>query len=109
MTPRITSPNYPSNYPDKANCSWLIVAPKGRRLIIDFKDFNTKLSDNLEIYDGPSADFIRIGTFQGKLVPSVFPPQVSSSKESLHLVFNSDGLIHAKGFQIEFRIFEGKM
>ena len=36
----ITSPNYPANYPDDANCSWIIHATDGFAIELLFVDFN---------------------------------------------------------------------
>ena len=102
-TNRITSPNYPSNYPNNANCSWRILAQQGRRLSLSFKSLKTESTyDKLVIYDGPSENSNRIGTFSG----SYFESDISSSTESLYLEFKSDNEGQLKGFEIEYRLFD---
>lgn len=34
----ITSPNYPQNYPQNIDCIWVITAPSGEAIQIDFED-----------------------------------------------------------------------
>ncbi|XP_052762286.1 protein SpAN-like [Mya arenaria] len=42
----ITSPNYPSNYPNNTNCVWNITGPPGSRLMLQFVDFQVLQSTN---------------------------------------------------------------
>lgn len=35
----ITSPNYPSNYPQNIDCVWIIMVPNGEAVQLDFEDF----------------------------------------------------------------------
>ena len=38
----ITSPNYPSNYPDFARCQWIIRAEEGKVVTLTIIDFDTE-------------------------------------------------------------------
>lgn len=49
----IWSPNYPSNYPNRANCTWNIRAPQGRAIKIYFLYFSTESGyDYVQFIDG---------------------------------------------------------
>ena len=39
----IQSPNYPNNYPDRANCQWMIEIENGTRMSIDITDMLIEL------------------------------------------------------------------
>lgn len=42
----VTSPNYPSDYPQNADCVWTIIVPNGEAVQIQFQDqFNIEPSD----------------------------------------------------------------
>ena len=103
------SPYYSSQYPSNTNCSWLIVAPPGHRLTISFKDFKTSIADKLKIYDGPTANFTLIGEFKGSFNG---PDEISSSSESLYIVFKSTNRDPRnrrddERFKMEYRKFKG--
>lgn len=34
----VTSPNYPANYPQHAECIWILEAPSGRSIQLQFED-----------------------------------------------------------------------
>jgi hypothetical protein len=42
----ITSPDYPSNYPNKAACEWKIVAPPKHRIVTTFEELIMESYDN---------------------------------------------------------------
>ena len=65
----IESPNYRGQYPNNADCSWLIHLPN-KRIGISFSSFNTQRSyDRLAIYDGPYSNMKRLFDWSGALVP----------------------------------------
>lgn len=35
----ITSPNYPSDYPQNIDCVWIVMVPNGESVQLDFEDF----------------------------------------------------------------------
>ncbi|XP_069979119.1 uncharacterized protein [Penaeus vannamei] len=41
----ISSPNYPSDYPDQAACEWWIVAPAGKKVTLQFRDVQVNNPD----------------------------------------------------------------
>lgn len=55
-TVKITSPGHPKNYGIDLQCTWILVAPKGYHLKLQFTVFN------LEEFDDCDADFVRVYT-----------------------------------------------
>jgi hypothetical protein len=45
----IETPNYPSNYPDKARCTWKIKVPAGEEVHIWCETFDIKRGDKLMV------------------------------------------------------------
>ncbi|XP_075699578.1 embryonic protein UVS.2-like [Rhinoderma darwinii] len=103
MTGTFTSANYPSVYPNKANCVWLIRTPAGQ-VALQFASFDLQLSssctfDYLKIYDGPSksSPVLMERTCGTGLVPLM----VSSSNQML-VEFVSDAAIAGTGFKATY-------
>lgn len=46
LTGVITSPKYPSNYPNRADCVYLIQQPEGLRITLTFQDFQLQEGSN---------------------------------------------------------------
>ena len=46
-----TSPLYPENYPSRRTCTWLIVAPPGHRIMLEFVDFHTHQINQYHCHD----------------------------------------------------------
>ncbi|XP_043271305.1 uncharacterized protein Neto [Venturia canescens] len=102
------SPNYPQNYPPKANCVRTLTADKGMLLKLDFRDrfelesmtaVNDKVSecrfDYLEVRDGQYGFSNLLGVFCDKQ----FPPEIISKSRHLWLRFRSDDTIEYAGFK----------
>ena len=67
----IHSPEYPYKYSPNEMCTWVVVAPSGRQIQIQFKDFRLDPSkDNLIIYDGPSKNSEMIQKLNGTSLPA---------------------------------------
>ncbi|KAJ3611231.1 hypothetical protein NHX12_021247, partial [Muraenolepis orangiensis] len=72
----ITSPNYPQNYPQNIDCIWVITAPNGESVQVDFEgDFyiettSSCLHDYLEVRDGATSDAVSMGRLCGPTRPS---------------------------------------
>ena len=39
---QLQSPNYPNNYPNNMDCHWIITAPFGFAIALDFQTFEVK-------------------------------------------------------------------
>ena len=44
----MTSPNYPDNYPNNAQCSWTITVGEGNTVGLEFLDFELEVASPIE-------------------------------------------------------------
>lgn len=106
----IESPNFPNNYPHRANCSWIVEAPKGNKLNLTFSHFDLEGGggrggcryDYLEIKEGdhdvPNKDI-------NKYCDSMaLPPKVVSTQRQVFLNFRTDGYFADTGFRVEWAV-----
>ncbi|XP_072519441.1 ovochymase-2 [Salminus brasiliensis] len=94
----LQSPNYPQHYGNSTQCRWLIHAPRGHVVKLDFADFDLEQSERCE-YDslavfGDTEAREEIVLLCG---PSVPPPVLSYSSVML-VQFRSDSTVSARGF-----------
>ncbi|XP_073482747.1 CUB and sushi domain-containing protein 1 [Aquarana catesbeiana] len=93
----ITSPHFPSEYENNADCTWTILAEPGDTIAFIFTDFQLE-----EGYD-----FLEIS---GTEAPSIWltgmnlPSPVISNKNWLRLHFTSDSNHRRKGFNAQFQV-----
>ncbi|XP_066403389.1 CUB and sushi domain-containing protein 1 [Molothrus aeneus] len=93
----ISSPHFPSEYENNADCTWTILAEPGDTIALVFTDFQLE-----EGYD-----FLEIS---GTEAPSIWlsgmnlPSPVISSKNWLRLHFTSDSNHRRKGFNAQFQV-----
>ncbi|XP_045432188.1 CUB and sushi domain-containing protein 1 isoform X1 [Pipistrellus kuhlii] len=93
----ISSPHFPSEYENNADCTWTVLAEPGDTIALVFTDFQLE-----EGYD-----FLEIS---GTEAPSVWltgmnlPSPVISSRNWLRLHFTSDGNHRRKGFNAQFQV-----
>ncbi|XP_041910862.1 CUB and sushi domain-containing protein 1 [Arvicola amphibius] len=93
----ISSPHFPSEYDNNADCTWTILAEPGDTIALIFTDFQLE-----EGYD-----FLEIS---GTEAPSIWltgmnlPSPVISSKNWLRLHFTSDSNHRRKGFNAQFQV-----
>ena len=93
----ITSPNYPSNYPNNAYEEWELVAPSGFVVRLHFTDFYMEsCCDQLTINDGLTST---------RLSGSSLPNDYFSRGTYLELVFSSDYSVTYSGFRLEATAF----
>ena len=81
-----TSPSYPHNYPDNADCVYSISQPTGNAITLKFLNFYTQkyfgtCYDYLEVRDGPS----ETSPLLDKLCGSAIPVPIQSNKNQLWL------------------------
>uniref|UniRef100_A0A4W4F6Q8 Cubilin n=1 Tax=Electrophorus electricus TaxID=8005 RepID=A0A4W4F6Q8_ELEEL len=101
----ITSPNYPSNYPQNIDCVWIILVPSGESVQLDFEDFfiepNTGCYyDYLEVRDGASSNADLVAKLCGDMRPST----QHSRGSAMYLRFRTDHSITHKGFKAKYSI-----
>ncbi|KAM3932341.1 CUB and sushi domain-containing protein 1 isoform 2-T2 [Leptodactylus fuscus] len=93
----ISSPHFPSEYENNADCTWTILAEPGDTIALVFTDFQME-----EGYD-----FLEIS---GTDAPSIWltgmslPSPVISNKNWLRLHFTSDSNHRRKGFNAQFQV-----
>uniref|UniRef100_A0A8C7A696 NADH-cytochrome b5 reductase-like n=1 Tax=Nothoprocta perdicaria TaxID=30464 RepID=A0A8C7A696_NOTPE len=103
LSGEITSPDYPENYPNNAECRWSIRAAAGTSVRLVFADFQVENDDEcsfdyVALFDGATAAAARLGRYCG----SSRPPRTVSSGHELLVVFKSDFNIGGRGFKAYF-------
>ncbi|XGW01288.1 hypothetical protein V3C99_013889 [Haemonchus contortus] len=97
----VTSPSWPSNYPNDITCNYLMTMPKGSRVMLTFVAFSTEACcDKVEIYDGPNATYPKLAILSGN---SVSNTTYYSTQQSLFLTFYSDYTQNDKGFSAYYK------
>ncbi|CAH2311202.1 CUB domain-containing 2 [Pelobates cultripes] len=98
----ITSPDYPDNYPNNAECQWLIQAAPDSKIRLVFTDFQMESEecnfDYVAIFDGPNLEENKAQRYCGY----TNPPDTTSSSNELLVVFKSDFNIGGRGFKAHF-------
>uniref|UniRef100_A0A8K9V1S8 Ovochymase 2 n=1 Tax=Oncorhynchus mykiss TaxID=8022 RepID=A0A8K9V1S8_ONCMY len=94
----VHSLNYPQSYSNNSVCHWVIYAPKGHVVKLDFDDFELEQSDDCE-YDS----LIVLGDVYTKEEIAVLcgrnvPPPVLSYDNVMVLQFTSDSTVTYRGF-----------
>ena len=88
----LTSPSYPDNYPNKANCNYTISQPNGTAILLNFmsmdiqrheEDKNCFIKDYLEIRDGPTK---ASSLWKDKLCGSDIPAPIQFSQNQLWMM-----------------------
>uniref|UniRef100_A0A8C3I1H3 CUB and Sushi multiple domains 2 n=1 Tax=Chrysemys picta bellii TaxID=8478 RepID=A0A8C3I1H3_CHRPI len=93
----ISSPHYPSEYGNNADCTWTILAEPGDTIALVFMDF--------QLEDG--YDFLEVTGTEGSslwFTGMNLPAPVISSKNWLRLHFTSDGNHRQKGFSAQYQV-----
>ncbi|XP_028664301.1 ST14 transmembrane serine protease matriptase a [Erpetoichthys calabaricus] len=97
-----TSPNYPSYYPPRMDCTWNITVPNGLNVKVRFNKF--LLSEPGVIVGSCSKDYVEIN---GQRLCGEQPVTVVSSKSSWIIVkFHSDSSYVDRGFTAEYLSYE---
>ncbi|XP_070174698.1 uncharacterized protein [Littorina saxatilis] len=103
LTGTITSPNFPNNYTNNLNCSYVFTAPVGYRVTINFIYFDLEITplcqfDNVEIRDGDSESDGLIG----RLCNISVPHARRSFGNRVLLKFVTDATVTRSGFRATF-------
>ncbi|KAH3857059.1 hypothetical protein DPMN_099656 [Dreissena polymorpha] len=99
----ITSPYFPSHYSNDVECTWIINAPEGYQINVNFTDFALEDDSNcdydyLELFNGRSASSSSIGKFCGTVPPRGFTSQSNNAR----IVFFTDSDDSARGFNLSY-------
>ena len=110
-----SSPFYPKNYPNEAECHTLITAPEGYFVYLSILDFYLEDDgtvdcnrgwDTLSIYDSDRRDEDKLlGVYCGSTIPRF----ISSTGRNMYVYFESDSSRTEKGFEAAFYFVEGKV
>ncbi|XP_029992705.1 ovochymase-2 [Sphaeramia orbicularis] len=95
----VHSPNYPQSYSNDCVIRWVVYAPLGHVIKLEFADFDLEESDGC-LYDSLTV----LGDVEGTeeialLCGSSVPPPVLSYHSVMVLQFTSDGSVTHKGFR----------
>ncbi|XP_075699577.1 embryonic protein UVS.2-like [Rhinoderma darwinii] len=99
----LTSDNYPSAYPNNANCVWLIRTPSNQ-VALKFVAFDVEsspncISDYIKIYDGPTKTYPLL--LDRTCGSGLIPPIIASTSQLL-VEFSSDGSVTGAGFSASY-------
>ncbi|XP_077527556.1 uncharacterized protein LOC144138912 [Haemaphysalis longicornis] len=98
---RITSPNYPLDYPANINCTWNIIALPTERIFLSFSSFTLEnCCDHVVVYtEKDSAISRKHGPFRGTDYPGI----ITTDANSLFVNFYTDGSVQKSGFNALYR------
>ncbi|EGW02057.1 Cubilin [Cricetulus griseus] len=102
----VTSPNYPANYPQNVECIWILEAPSGKSIQLQFEDqFNIEETPNcsssyLELRDGADSNAHVLSKLCGHSLPSSWV----SSRELMYLKFHTESGSSYMGFKAKYSI-----
>ena len=110
MKKRISSPNYPYNYPSNANCTWIIKSHSDQEMVLKIRDLD------IEPQALCNFDYIQIGSgsvpgkniIVNKLCGREKPGPIKSDSGALWLRFVSDGEKTFRGFRATWKTKEGR-
>lgn len=98
-----TSPNYPKNYDNKLNCSWLIEVPESHVIELKFDDVDLykdfKCQNYIKVFDGNSSLAPNLTHLCGSQKPN---NTIKSSTNQLFVEFRSGTYFTGKGFKITY-------
>ncbi|XP_072267995.1 uncharacterized protein [Pyxicephalus adspersus] len=97
------SPGFPQSYEKDMNCTWVIEAPLGHNIILEFLSLVIEAHRKCEydyvlVYDGKESDNHVLGRFCG----SQHPPQVRSVSNVVTVTMRSDSSVELDGFLLRF-------
>uniref|UniRef100_A0A672MSI3 CUB and Sushi multiple domains 2 n=1 Tax=Sinocyclocheilus grahami TaxID=75366 RepID=A0A672MSI3_SINGR len=93
----ITSPNYPQEYNNNADCTWTVLAEPGDTIALVFSNF--QLEEDYDVLEITGTE----GSSQWFTGPNL-PSPIISSKNWLRLHFTSDGNHKLKGFSAQYQV-----
>ncbi|XP_061386037.1 cubilin homolog [Musca vetustissima] len=104
----LRSPNWPANYTEDLDCTWVINTPPGTQMELAVVVFDVEASQNcssdwLEIRNGGSNQSSLLGIFCGNY--SQIPHAIPSFTNQMYLHFHSNSFDNRRGFQIEWYVF----
>ncbi|XP_075164329.1 cubilin [Haematobia irritans] len=107
-TGKLNTPNWPGNYTEDLDCTWIINTPPGTQLELQVERFDLEPSTNcsndwLEIRNGGSNHSSLMGIFCGNY--SRIPHAIPSFTNQMYVRFHSNSFTNYQGFQIRWFVF----
>lgn len=104
----ISSPGYPQEYSNNADCSWTVHVSNRSMVSLVFLDFLLENNegcnfDYVALFDGPTTKHTHLGNYCG----SDKPPDTITTSNQLLVVFKSDFNIGGRGFKAYY--YSGKL
>ncbi|XP_055632024.1 cubilin homolog [Toxorhynchites rutilus septentrionalis] len=106
----ITSPGYPKPYTANQQCDYLIQAPVGKAILLDFSDFDIEGNsypscdlDYVQIFDGYEP---KNNSVIGRYCSAKPPPRAVSTLNVMLLRFVSDLSISGRGFKANYSLID---
>ncbi|XP_078271736.1 LOW QUALITY PROTEIN: astacin-like metalloendopeptidase [Rhinoraja longicauda] len=104
MSGSFTSPNFPLNYPNNADCKWIIRSKHKYKILLEFSSFAIKelaacIGDRVTVYDGATA---LAKTLVRPSCGAENPAALSSFNELL-ITFSSTRRLPAPGFTANYK------
>ncbi|MBE9548506.1 MAG: S8 family serine peptidase [Proteobacteria bacterium] len=85
-----------NTYSPASDCKWLITAPKGKVIRLDFSEFDTEAkTDFIYFFDGTGTHADIIGRFSGPEIP----PELTSWHNQLLVWFVTNGQLEGQGWR----------
>ncbi|XP_041458355.1 cubilin-like [Lytechinus variegatus] len=102
-TGSFSSPSYPNEYTHSRVCEWRITVQTGHLINLYFDDFDVEDAtgctfDSVKVYNGLADNSPLLNTLCG----SDTPDMISSSGNTMRVVFSTDGSIAGRGFQARY-------
>uniref|UniRef100_A0AAX7V2W5 CUB domain-containing protein n=1 Tax=Astatotilapia calliptera TaxID=8154 RepID=A0AAX7V2W5_ASTCA len=106
----ISSPGYPQEYSNNADCSWAIHVSNTSVVTLVFLDFQLENNegcnfDFVALFDGPTVTHRHLGKYCG----TDKPPNIITTSNQLLVVFKSDFNIGGRGFKAYYYSANHKM
>uniref|UniRef100_H3C0B5 CUB domain containing protein 2 n=1 Tax=Tetraodon nigroviridis TaxID=99883 RepID=H3C0B5_TETNG len=100
LSGEISSPGYPLEYNNNADCTWTIRVSSASVVTLVFLDFQLENNegcnfDFVALFDGPTVAHRHLGNYCG----AAKPPHVVTTSNNLLVVFKSDFNIGGRGFK----------
>ena len=97
----LSSPGYPNQYPNNANCDYQITVPAPYTINLLLRNINMEsCCDYLRVYDGTSTNASLVAAFNGN---SAAGTQIQSTGNNLYITFQTDSSVTGLGFLADYR------
>ena len=97
----MTSPSYPSNYPNNLHQRKTIQVAKGNIVNIHFTDFELEEPDPVDYLEITDGDGTSLGHFTHRN-DHLTLKNITSRSETVYLLFHTDGSVTRRGWRLEW-------